>query len=312
MSLTKRFIHPPRKAYEEGAVVPDLHHPFSDLPYLSTFNRGKDGDISSLFMAAPGPEELILRFKLERVPLMGKTVTAQFKIDGHLWKPCRFYELRSIHENNHDIFYKTQWLGIDFIFEGTVSYRYGKEECVITSSSSDVPFKILCARGEKLFSYRFCIPEQEHYIQEQVSYRDKSWLVHMAPYVQGVNITPLIPYGGYIPDVLDVTRICQTFAVLVDGGFLQTRLALYTQIFCNNKGIQLNSPQCHTRYHLCADPALLPTISLSLGGWLVNGYLHICIQPVETEEPLVYQSRQFRQTDPASGTVDVFFVRQDK
>lgn len=308
MSFIKKLVQLKPHDYDDQSFVADTDQLHSQLPQLSTMNTVVNFDNKVLGdLTHEMPESLTLRFKLSPIRLTPKKITGALFIRGEHWQPTDFYDQDSIKYEDKIFYPQCQWEGIDFIYCGTGSY-VKNENLEIIHGHSTVDFKLDCKTGDCFYPYRFVLPEQSHYVQEQVPYVNDHSFVIVAPHVSGMDVLGFIPYCGFIPDVLDVRYICQAYVLIVDRGQRQSLLSLYTQNKLNNRAMSFNTSTMPTPYQLAANPQYLSTISLTVAGFIVQGHLTLTIKSHD-EQAHDYRSIRYTQTDMSTGEIDVTFLK---
>lgn len=306
LSDTKKLLQTTN--YDHITPIANTDDVLADIPQLSTLKRqhcrAYDIDVVSRDYSHL-PDEIKMRLLIKPMPMTPPMITAQLKHDQRLLQACRFYHMESIDASNRDLHKSTLWTGIDLLFEGTTHYRKQTQEWPLLVDNQQ--FKLSYQKDQLIGHHPFVLPDQPTYLQTNMRYQNKHRITHLGNRIQGMNISILIPYGGYVPQALNINNICQAYALINEAYQNKTHLSLYTQHYLNKNNIQLSSSQQQTSYHLCANQQHLPTIRLTLAGWLMQGHLQIKLVCLKDDTEHIYQSFACQQTDVNSNTVDVTF-----
>ena len=306
MSFIYNLLRNQAEPYDIGAIISDTDDLNHEPLQLSTLNRAPI--IATTFKdlgALSLPQTITVRLHLKPRPLLHKTITAQLIYKGDPWKPCSIYDEHSVAGDNQAFFHKAQWSGIDFILEGNLYYDQKNHKKYL--SPNNALFSLPGKKGDILYHYNFAVPNQEQYVYEKFLYQPHHWFNRLGSHTHCMDGDILFPYAGYCPANLDVNHICQTYGLIADAGMQRTMVMLYTQRDCDAEGIDFNSPNNPTNFYYCGDTDSLSTIRLTLGGWLLKGFLTIPIKCLQTDTTYFYQSINFDQSDPNTGLIDITF-----
>ena len=308
MSYVKKLVQPAVSDYERSAIIIDTDEGHKSIAQLSTLNGPlvfNDSVLPALHEQAP--PMVTLRFKLNPIPMAAKKVTGQLYVRGHHWQSANIYNEQDICFADRDLIPYCKWQGVDLIYLGTGNYSHNEHTQIIQGTTTP-HFSLNCTVNECFYPYRFVLPEQSHYVQEQVPYGNGNFFIMVAPFVKGMNVLGFIPHSGYIHQLLDVRQICQSYAVITDAGQNKTFIALYTQHKMNKMAIALNTMTMVTNNQLAADPKYLTTISLNLGGFITKGHISLNLTTHDNNRH-EYRSTAYIQTDVNSGEIDITFSK---
>ncbi|MBA4749563.1 MAG: hypothetical protein H2057_02970 [Alphaproteobacteria bacterium] len=310
MFFTKEVRSQGERPYGRKDFIASTDDENTDLGVLETKNRqGKQ--IVQHLQESLLPDVLILKCKIQGVPLQHKTALMGLHTEGRALPMIPFYGEQILEKKQRGHCHYSVHEAVNLLFTG-------KGYCSLDGKDRTLEhadFNLSATEKNILLTKQFKVQTGAHLVQRQRRLPNGDWSVTLPRGGASLLKTlPFIAYGGYVKPGAPLDQITQIFGTLekaeIGKGY---KLHLRSQKDLEEMNILIPQGGWIQETAYAFNEIFFGDEKLSLAGLIDVGKARVDLFFGEEErasERYTYESFKYEQQDPATGTVDLYFKAQ--